>query len=200
MTKVEAEERYGRIVCSTVLALCNFVQVIQDKNQESLVDLFKQPNFWKFLTIKEYPLVRASMFRLVKVICLSNPNLLLVTKNQEETVNSSVSLNVIGCFNETSLVVHADMVESLLTLLKTFSQTQIWGTEKNPIINPSKAVFPRFFSFLRNAATSSPSSTFASLLPFISFLNYQVCSRKRETLDTHYVASWWNKCKIEHLF
>jgi hypothetical protein len=196
MTKTEAEDRYTNVVSSSLRALIHLLEELNDKNYAPIVEMCSQNALWKFLTIKEFPEVRAAAFKLVSAICKLNPSLFLTTANKEKipVVNTHVSLNVIGCFSETSMLVHGNMVEALLTMLKTYTPEQIWGTPAMQLIVPSKAIFPRLFAFLRNPSTSTPSVTFVSLLPFISFLNYDIlggANAKSHSFFDQFFANLW---------
>lgn len=172
MTETEAKERYTNILSSSFRALVRLLEELTDKNNKNIIEICGNTALWKNLTNKDYPEIRAAAFKLVTACCKFNPELLI---NENKQVQTTISLPVVGCFQETSSLVHGDMIDALLSMLKTYAPEQVWGTTAKPLLSTTKAIFPRLFAFLRSPATSSPSLTFASMLPFLSFLNQEVC-------------------------
>jgi len=142
-----------------------------DKHTDQRYTEICDTKFWKYLTIAKFPSIRASMFKLVHTMCTKAPNLL-------EPHLKTVSPLILGSFSEKEHIVHTAMMETMILFIKKFPEC--WK-----YVKADQAVFSRLRAFLKNPETSSPNITFQYLLPYLSYLNYEVsrCNSKLNPVD-----------------
>ncbi|KAL6076582.1 listerin E3 ubiquitin protein ligase 1, variant 2 [Balamuthia mandrillaris] len=151
-------EKYERVISSSILALRYMIETISAEDCSKISEQLNgmlNAKFWQFCSSKHTP-IRIAAYQLLTTLCSRVPE--LVEQNLQP-----LSSIVLGSFSEKESVVHPYMWTCLLTFLKRFPQS--WKQ-----VNPRKHVWPRLWTFLRGGTFGSASSSYPSLLPFLSLI------------------------------
>ncbi|XP_072018345.1 LOW QUALITY PROTEIN: E3 ubiquitin-protein ligase listerin-like [Amphiura filiformis] len=156
-TPEEQEEKYLRVISSSMLALGELVSMVTEKYltkvSEQLADILGDGKLWK-MGKHQSPMVRAAFFSLLGSICKYMPSV-------AETHFSRISPALLGNLDESESAVVSALWEAVLILVSQLPDC--WSH-----VNPRKAVLPKLWSFLRSNGHGYAATIFPSLLPFLS--------------------------------
>ncbi|XP_072022304.1 E3 ubiquitin-protein ligase listerin-like [Amphiura filiformis] len=156
-TPEEQEEKYLRVISSSMLALGELVAMVTEKYlakvSEQLAEILGDGKLWK-MGKHQSPMVRAAFFSLLGSICKYVPSV-------AETHFARISPALLGNLDESESAVVSSLWEAVLILVSQLPDC--WSH-----VNPRKAVLPKLWSFLRNGGHGYAATIFPSLLPFLS--------------------------------
>ncbi|XP_072178286.1 E3 ubiquitin-protein ligase listerin-like [Diadema setosum] len=162
-SKEEQEEKYVRVVSSSLLALRDFVTGLPaaqvSSSEQELATILSEDRLWKYAKHK-LPEVRGGMYSLLGALCRSMPSLLT-------SYLPKLSPALLGSVDETEPATVAPLWEAVLHLIT--SQEDCWK-----YVNIRKAFLPKLWSVLRRGGDGSAATIFPNLLPLLSHLPAEV--------------------------
>ncbi|XP_028412212.1 E3 ubiquitin-protein ligase listerin-like [Dendronephthya gigantea] len=157
--------KYVRVIASSMQALGKFLKMVDEDVRNEIAHhhtrLTSEKKFWKFGRHKS-PQIKAAFFSLISTYCQKQPSIL-------ELCSTSVCPIVLGSLDEADAVVSGPLWEAVLQLVSNMKDC--WKH-----VNMEKAVLPKFWQFLSNAAYGNAHVVMISVLPFISTLPEEVVS------------------------
>ncbi|CAB3985051.1 E3 ubiquitin- ligase listerin [Paramuricea clavata] len=155
--------KYVRVIAASLQALGKFLKMVDEDISNEIVhyhtSLIAEKKFWKLGRHKS-PQIRASFFFLISTYCQRQPSII-------ESCSSSVCPIVLGSLDEADAIVSGPLWEAVLQLVTRMKDC--WK-----YVNMEKAVLPKFWLFLSNAAYGNAHVVMISVLPFISTLPEEV--------------------------
>ncbi len=132
--------------------------------------LLKNATFLKTTLQSKSPLVRRSAYNLIASICQTAPEMVA---SDDDTLELFSPL-VLGCLGEKESSNHSSMWDMILSFASITSTTTTHSTTTSTNwcdhVNLSKAIFPKFWSLLRNGCYGSAETSYPAVLPFINLL------------------------------
>ncbi|KAI8365943.1 uncharacterized protein BYT42DRAFT_600693 [Radiomyces spectabilis] len=154
VSKDDMEAKFARVVSASFYSLAHLIETLAlEERQKCIGDydgFFDNSEFWKYVS-HDNPLIRRSVYHLIKVLLLQWEDVLLP---RLEKICPGFFTAV---FTEKEASTHADMWDAVLLLTKTFPESWLVASKKKPIL-------PKLYAFLRMALNGSVNISYPSLL------------------------------------
>ncbi|TPX38741.1 hypothetical protein SeLEV6574_g07659 [Synchytrium endobioticum] len=175
--------KYARVVSSCNLVLCMLFESLPldkvSKSQDLYNSLFDNQKFWS-MAFHESPLIRKSVYTLVKTLVKSAPAIL------ESRLPLVTTLYLSQAFTDSDTSTHSEMWDSVLMYTRAFPSSWNEASLQKPIVSG-------VFTYLDNAAYGSVNASYPSLLPLLSILPPEVL--QPEAFAKQFLSHFWNGAK-----
>ncbi|XP_060689478.1 E3 ubiquitin-protein ligase listerin isoform X2 [Hemiscyllium ocellatum] len=165
----EREEKYIRIVTSSLLALKKLLDLLPENEnivlKNRLLAILSQSKFWKYSKHKT-PQIRSAFFELIIAFCQYLPELM---KSEAARVCPAVLLNI----DDMDPVVCPSVWAAALYVLTCIEDCWVH-------VNAKKGILPKLWAVLKEGGRGLATSVYPSLLPFISKIPEEVIGSKIE--------------------
>lgn len=173
VTQVEMEERYTRVVVSSLKALGFLVKELgseqRNKCAEDYGKIFGASKFWALATLPATAPVRRTAFDLISTLTTNWKEAIL------ERIDSVLPTFPSKAFTDQDPTVHGEMWQAVLLFTKTFPDG--WAAASLVSSKGKDRSLPaRLFSFLGKGCFGSANVSYPSLLPLLSFLPASVAT------------------------
>ncbi|XP_013385834.1 E3 ubiquitin-protein ligase listerin [Lingula anatina] len=154
----EMEQKYQRMLMSSLHAWKMLINVVSAEEQESLLDkykkILKENKFWKNLGKHQNGMIRGAFYSVLSTLCQVHP---AVASEFSEKISQSVLYNL----DDMDPVVCAHLWETALVILSSLEDC--WSN-----VNPRKGVLPKLWKVMKLGGSGSAGVICPNWLPLLS--------------------------------
>ncbi|ESO00566.1 hypothetical protein HELRODRAFT_82814, partial [Helobdella robusta] len=166
----EVESRFIRLLSSSIDALTKFIEIVNDKHREEIMErirnnLFSNSKFWKFPKSK-IPQVRKAYYDLIATLLKKYGTPLLNPKSKEQ-----ITISVLCSIDENDITVIPSVWNALIVLLCGIDD--VWSS-----INMSKAFIPKLWNTIDKCGHGCASVTHPNIVLILEKLPANVKFQK----------------------